>query len=203
MSKISKEVQARADAKRAGRKRNFATVFYPESVSEDWKNILSDLHIPIFISPFHDKDKNSTGEPKKPHFHVLFMFDAPKTKEQVKAIIESISGVGCEDVNTLRGYARYLCHLDNPEKEQYNSSDVISMGGADYRSVIGLATDKYIAIGEMIDFCEENDLYSYCKLLTYARFNREDWFRVLCDNGTMVMIQYLKSRSWTNERCLK
>lgn len=200
MTTSRKEVQARADAKRAGRKRNFATVVYPESAAEDWQSILSDLHIPIFISPLHDKDKNATGEPKKPHFHVLFMFDAPKTEEQVKAILGAIKGVGCEDVNTLRGYARYLCHLDNPEKEQYSTNDVVAMGGADYRGVIGLATDKYTAIGEMIDFCQENDLYSYCELLMYSRVHREDWFRVLCDSGTMVMLEFLKSRSWTNEK---
>ena len=59
-------------------------------------------------------------------------------------IFEKIGGVGCQRINVVRGYARYLCHLDNPEKAQYNISDVISLGGADYQEVISLASDKYI-----------------------------------------------------------
>lgn len=182
------------------RTRNYATVVYPDSAPVDWQDILSGLFVPAFISPLHDSDMNPTGEPKKPHYHVVIMFDNVKTMEQAKEIFEKIGGVGCEKVNSIRGYARYLCHLDNPEKAQYDQSNVRSMCGADYPSVIGLATDKYKAIGEMIDFCQEHNIYSYSDLLEYSRYNHFDWFRVLCDNGTVVIKEYLKSRLWTLER---
>jgi hypothetical protein len=87
--------------------------------------------------------------------------------------------------------------LDNPEKAQYPVEDVRAMCGADYTNVIGLVTDKYKAIGEMIDFCELHDIYSYSDLLKYARMEKFEWFRVLCDNGTIVIKEYLKSRLWT------
>lgn len=183
-----------------GRTRNFATVVYPESASENWQDILASQFIPAFISPLHDKDINPTGEPKKAHYHVLIMFDSVKTKEQAEEIFNLIGGVGCEKVNSIRGYARYLCHLDNPEKAQYEQSEVRSMGGADYVGTIGLVIDKYKAISEMIDYCKENNIISYSDLLEYCRLERFDWFRVLCDNGTVVMKEYLKSKSWTNER---
>lgn len=180
-----------------GRARNFATVVYPDSAPCDWQNILSDCFVPVFISPLHDKDVNPTGDAKKSHWHVLIMFDGVKTKEQASDIFNKIGGVGCEVVQSIRGYSRYLCHLDNPEKVQYNQEDVRSMCGADYPATIGLVTDKYKAIGEMIDFCEENDIISYSELLKYCRMEHFDWFRVLCDNGTVVMKEYLKSKSWT------
>lgn len=183
-----------------GRTRNFATVIYPDSAPEGWKEILSDQFVPAFISPLHDKDTNPTGESKKPHYHVLIMFDSVKTKEQAEDIFKRIGGVGCEVVQSIRGYSRYLCHLDNPEKAQYNQEDVRSMCGADYNGTIGLITDKYKAIGEMIDFCIANNIYSYSQLLEYCRMERFDWFRVLCDNGTVVIKEYLKSRSWTNNK---
>lgn len=189
-----------ADEKKAsgrGRTRNFATVVYPESAPDGWQEILSQQFVPAFISPLHDKDVNPTGEPKKPHYHVVLMFDGVKTREQAQDIISKINGVGCEVVQSIRGYARYLCHLDNPEKAQYKQEDVRSLCGADYPGTIGLVTDKYKAIGEMIDFCEDNGIYSYSELLKYCRMERFDWFRVLCDNGTVVMKEYLKSKSWT------
>ena len=182
----------------AGRTRNFATVVYPESAPENWQTILGEHCVPAFISPLHDKDINPTGEQKKEHYHVLIMFEGVKTLEQAKEIIDSIGGVGVEKVNSLRGYARYLCHLDNPEKEQYNTSDVRSMAGADYMGVIGLAIDRYVAIGEMMDYCELNNVVSYAELLRYCRSERFDWFRVLCDSGTFVIKEYLKSKRWTD-----
>lgn len=179
------------------RTRNFACVVYPESAPYNWQDILSDQFVPAFISPLHNKDLNPTGEVKKEHYHVMIMFDSVKTSEQAKVIFDLIGGVGCEVVNSTRGYARYLCHLDNPEKAQYNIDDVRCLSGADYANVISLVTDKYKAIGEMIDFCQANNIFSYAVLLEYCRMERFDWFRVLCDNGTVVIKEYLKSRSWT------
>lgn len=182
-----------------GRTRNYATVVYPESAPEGWQDILSQQFVPAFISPLHDKDINPTGEPKKPHYHVVIMFEGVKTREQAMEIFAKIGGVGCEVVQSIRGYSRYLCHLDNPEKAQYKQEDVRSLCGADYPGVIGLVTDKYKAIGEMIDYCKDNNIYSYSDLLEYCRMDRFDWFRVLCDNGTVVMKEYLKSRRWTDD----
>ena len=179
------------------RYRNFATVVYPESAPDNWKSVLSDFHVPAFISPLHNVDLNPTGEKKKDHYHVIIYFDGAKSVDQAQEIFNAIGGVGCEVVQTLRGYARYLCHMDNPEKAQYKIEDVIALCGADYNGIIGLAIDKYKAIGEMIDFCEDNNIFSYSDLLIYCRSNRFDWFRVLCDNGTIVMKEFLKSRSWT------
>lgn len=178
------------------RTRNWATVVYPESAPDKWKEILQDTHVTAFISPLHDADVNPDGTPKKAHYHVLLAFDGPKTPEQADRIFKKIGGVGREKVSSLRGYARYLCHLDNPEKHQYDMAAVVLINGADYKSAISLPTDKYNAIREMIAYCSANQIYSYADLLCYAAEHREDWFRVLCDSGTLVMTTYLKSLQW-------
>lgn len=180
-----------------GRTRNFATVVYPESAPADWQDILARNLIPAFISPLHDKDVNPNGEPKKPHYHVMLMFDGVKTPEQVSEVFNSIGGVGCEVVQSIRGYARYLCHLDNPEKVQYDTSDVRCLAAADYIGTIGLAIDKYKALGEMQDFCEQYNVVSFYALAKYARSERSDWHRILCDCGAVFMREYLQSRKWS------
>lgn len=182
-----------------GRTRNFATVVYPESAPADWVSILGEHCIPAFISPLHDKDINPGGESKKEHHHVILMFDSVKTKEQAEAVFATIGGVGCEIVQSIRGYARYLCHLDNPEKAQYNTEEVRCYGGADYISTIGLAIDKYKAISEMEDFCEKYNIVSYYHLNKYARVHRPDWHRVLCESATLHMREFIKSMKWTRD----
>lgn len=182
-----------SEKKSNSRTRNYATVVYPESAPEMWQTILADFKIPAFISPLHDSDKNANGEDKKPHYHVMIMYDNVKTEEQAREVFEKIGGVGCERVNSIRSYARYLCHLDNPDKHQYNTEDVKQFCGADYYAIIGTVADKYNAIREMCEFCATNGITEYCDLMFYCMSERDDWFRVLCDNGSFVMDKFLKS----------
>ena len=182
------------------RTRNYATVVYPESAPTNWMSILEEHCVPAFVSPLHDKDVDSENKPKKEHYHVMILFEGCKTKEQAQEIFDSIGGVGVEAVKNSRAYARYLCHLDNKDKYQYDIEAVISLSGADYNIMISLAKDKYTAIGEMIEFCLANDMISYAMLLLYAKKNRFDWFKILCDSGSITMVQFLKSRSWELER---
>lgn len=174
----------------------WATIVYPESAPEHWKNLLSDAIVPALISPLHDKDINPTGELKKDHYHVILMYDSLKSSNQAKEIIDIIGGVGCERVNSIRGYARYLCHLDNPEKYRYNEDDVSSLCGVDYFNLINLPTDNFAMIIEIMDWCDENEIFGFASLLRYSRVHRSDWFRLLCSSGTYVIKEYLKSAKW-------
>lgn len=178
------------------RTRAWATIVYQESAPDGWRETLQSYMVQAFVSPLHDSDKKDDGTLKKPHYHVLMMYDGVKTPEQAREIFESFGGVGCEPVQSVRGYARYLCHLDNPEKHQYSPDDVSAYCGADYISAIDQQADKYAAIAQMMQWVAANDVVAYSDLLEYAATNRPDWFRVLCDCGTMVIIEYIKSRSW-------
>lgn len=178
--------------------RNFATVVYPDSVNtpENWLEILSSFCVPAFAI-MHDKDINPDGSIKKTHYHVMVMFEGPKTSEQVSKLFDKIGGVGLEVINSLRGYARYLTHMDNPEKHRYSSQDVLSFCGADYDEIIGLPSDKYKVLKEMISWIKESRCYSFSELIDYSAVYRDDWFRVLSDSGTVMIKEYLKSAHWT------
>lgn len=188
--------EKKSKSRGSGRTRNYACVVYPDSAPNDWLNIISESKIPVFISPLHDKDVNPTGEAKKPHHHVMAMFDSVKTKEQASEFFISFGGVGCEVINSIRGYSRYLCHLDNPEKAQYSLDDVTSFGGADYMHAIGTMADKAKSIREMVAFIEENDIICFADLFCYASINRSDWFDTLINSGAYVIKEYIKSRTW-------
>lgn len=178
------------------RARNFATIVYPESAPADWMDTLRDQHIPAFVSPLHDRDLLKDGTKKKDHFHVMLMFDGKKSTEQVREMFELFGGVGVEVVGSMRGYARYLCHLDDPQKAAYNIDFVTQIAGANYADVIGLAIDKRTAIAEMQEYCVANDVNEFSALMDYAAENRPDWHNVLCTSGTVVMSAYLASRRY-------
>lgn len=178
------------------RTRNWATVLYPESAPKNWREILADQHIPALVSPLHNRDLDADGELKKPHFHVMLLYEGLKTQVQATEVFRTIGGVGAEMIASVRAYARYLIHADNPEKAQYDANEVAAYSGANYLDLISLPADKYTAIAEMIDYAEGNGVLSFAELVLYARKNRKDWFRILCDSGSVILIQYMKSRYW-------
>ncbi len=178
------------------RVRLWATVVYPESAPENWKNTLRDLFIPCYISPLHDKDVNADKTPKKPHYHVLMIFEGKKSRKQIADITAKFGGVGQEDVKSKRGYARYLCHLDNPEKAQYSIDDVTALGGLDYEQDIGIVINRYKVINEMREFVGANNITYFSDLIDYAAENEPQWYRVLCDNGAYIMKEYIKSNAY-------
>ena len=187
------------------RSRNFECIVYDESAPENWLNILKDEKIPSFVI-YHDKDIQENGEKKKPHYHVILMFEGVKNIDQIKEIFKRFGGVFPEDeslfrrqcvINSLRSAARYLCHYDNADKYQYSASDVICLGGADYLSICELAQDKYLAIQEMMLYCKENYITCFADLMEYSAKMRFDWFRCLCDSSAIIMREYLKSLHWS------
>lgn len=180
--------------------------FYPEGnppAPENWKEIIADWLVDCLVSPLHDRDVNPDGSPKKPHWHGILSFDSLKSPEQVAELVAPLNGPKPIKPNgTMRNCAAYLTHANNPEKAQYSPGDVLSFGGIDYREALLRTADKYGYIGEMMDWCDEQGVRSYANLLRFARKEREEWFRCLCDNGTYVMKEYLKTASFDERQNL-
>ena len=112
------------------RYRTIAFLSYPENQPLD--NLLDKIkesHIPAFVSPLHSPDEKHS----KPHYHVLLMFDTQRGVNYLHDLVLSLGGAnGFFITPPKRQYARYLVHLDDPDKEQFTES-VIALNGADFR----------------------------------------------------------------------
>lgn len=177
--------------------RNWAFILYDDSAPKNWAEILDDMHVRALVSPLHDRDVfTNTGELKKAHRHVLVAYDGPVTEKVATERLSVFGGTRPQAVESLSGYARYLVHMDNPEKAQYESADVMQFGGIDFFEVVQTNCDRLSAIAEMQEYCDDNDVVSFAELCRYARNSRRDWFMYLCNSATVVMRDYLKARSW-------
>lgn len=170
--------------------RNWAFVVYPESAPDGWGDLLSDTHIPAFISPLHDRDTDENGEVKKAHYHIVLMFDGPITQQRANGIIAPFGGTkSAEYIKSLRGYVRYLAHLDNPNKAQYDPSEIIALNGADLADTLkgNLSdSDKYSMIGEIMNYCEDTATYEFSALVQYAVHEKQDWLPVIVNKAYFV-----------------
>lgn len=139
------------------RGRNWWIVVYPESLPENWKEIISTE--PVAISPLHDKDVNADGTKKKPHYHIVFNYKGNKSFEQMDEMARVLRAPIPERISGLTGAVRYLTHMDNPEKYQYDNTEIQVFGGFDLESCLALSTgDKRQALKEMLGFISDNNI---------------------------------------------
>lgn len=177
------------------RTRNWTFVVYPESAPEDWREIIDDLHVPWIESPLHDKDVNPDGEIKKPHWHVMIMFSSNKSYNQIREITMKLRSPNPQKVANAKGMVRYFAHLDNPEKFQYDKTEIIEHAGADVSPYLAVTSaERYELIREMMSFVKEKKIIEMKDLLDYAMNERfDDWFPLLCDNSAYIMDSYIRS----------
>lgn len=189
-------------APKDGRTRNWTFVLYPESAPSNWRDVLDELHCQWIESPLHECDTNPDGECKKAHIHILMLFEGKKSYEQVKTIIEPLNCTIPQICHDARGLVRYMAHLDNPEKFQYSTSDILGHGGADVLEYLKPnSAARYELVREMIDFIANQNITEFQDLMDYAAHERfDDWFPLLCDNSAFVVGQYIKSQRHRSER---
>ncbi len=82
-----------------------------------------------FFAAFHDRDRDIFGKPKPEHFHVMVLFDEDREAFPVCELFQAMEGAhNLQPVTSAHMYARYLCHLDNPDKVRYCPDEVIWRG---------------------------------------------------------------------------
>lgn len=158
---------------------------------------LEQSHVAAMVSPIHDRDTLPTGEVKKAHYHVLWRYAGVKTIAQAQEIVTLIGGAGAvEVVADYRGYARYLCHLDSPDKFQYEPGDVRCFGGADWAEVALSEAERTDALlDEIEDWIDDTGCVSYVALCRYARRYRPDWTRCVRTH-TVHLSALIRSAYW-------
>lgn len=176
------------------KERYWTFIVYPESVKENWKETIQQLGIQAAISPLHDKDINPDGEKKKPHYHVLLVWNGPTTYKRVASITEEIGGTIPQKVLSPVGMIRYLTHEDNPEKYQYNKQEITTINGLDPQDFVGLTKSQELQMKiAVIDLIKNLKLNYYNKLIDYLKENKmEDMFDIVSRN-TMFFKEYLIS----------
>ncbi|MDL2248766.1 replication protein [Tyzzerella sp. OttesenSCG-928-J15] len=199
------ERKKRYDEKRAGqRTRNWAVIFYPDDLPENWTSLVDELHVKWIQSPIHDNDFNADGKPKKPHYHTLFMFGVIKTAEQVeqmfieifgKSETDSIIGVAPPQLAIDRcAVVRYMAHMDNPDKAQYDVADIIGHNGADVAEVLKYsATETREMIVAMEEYIEENNIIELADFSKAIRYEYPEWHTIVATKMTIYFNAFIRS----------
>ena len=182
--------------------RNWAFVMYPESMPDDWYEVLQMTGLPFAISPLHDKDLDPTGEEKKAHYHVICYYENQTTQKNVKeSVTDLVNGTIPIKRESMSGMYRYHLHLDNPDKYQYddrdrifiNAFDVSKVDSLTYTEVSKILIDiqKLICTEHILEYADLLDI-----LLDSDMLNMWDVAR----NHTMFLNSYITSRRYKTKQ---
>ena len=176
--------------------RSWAFVIYPDSLPENWQEIITETGLPMAISPLHDKDINPDGEEKKPHYHVICYYENATTLNNVKTnVCDKLNGTIPIKLESMRGMYRSHLHLDNPEKYQYDDRDRQFFNGFDIDLCNKLTrTETIKLISEIQSFIRDNEIYEYSDLLDCLSDNDLIVLKEVAYLNTVVIKSYIDSR---------
>jgi len=180
------------------KKRFHTFIIYPESLPDDWKEILSGFRLPMAISPLHDKDevdeKNLTDEQKelikkgekvykKAHYHVIYVSKNPVTTDAVRKRLQRALGKDSVNlvqlVDNLFGMYEYLTHESETAKKAgkhvYDSKDIMLLNDFRIENYDALSPEeaKDISI-RLVDIVVDNDIMNMRELLRYLEAHKDD-----------------------------
>lgn len=169
--------------------RYWAFVMYPDSMPDNWVEIIRNTGLPMALSPLHNLDLDPTGDEKKAHYHVIVYYDGPTTLNQVyENVCKPLNATIPIKLESMRGMYRYHIHLDNPDKYQYDDRDREFFNGFDVSSVSALSTtEEFKVLREILQFIRDNRLTEYYDLLNQLTDNELfDMFEVACKKAGVI-----------------
>lgn len=181
-------------------------MMYQDSFNPNFYNVLVETKEKAFYV-YHSKDILESGELKKPHYHVLVMFENSRSISTAEKIAKEC---GCannkiEIIQKTYAYARYLCHLDQPDKYLYKINEVVNLNGADYKefilSKVSKKNNKIRVIKEISDFIRKNSIDFYSDFVDYCCMYNDEWLEFLTTYSGRWIKEYIKSRSFAELSC--
>ena len=177
------------------KKRNWALIAYPDSLPDDWLQILADTGLQVAISPLHDSDVNPDGEPKKAHYHLILYYPGHQTYNAVKTLADSLHCPIPKPLESIRGAYRYFTHLDNPEKFQYDASLIHCLNGFSILDYVELTKSEVLRIKQDLQgFIRAQNVMEYSDLMDALQdAGNTDYYDVASSN-TYFFEKYISSR---------
>lgn len=146
-------------------------VIYPDSLPADWKENLS-KQVEFTISPLHDKDFTAKNEPKKAHYHVICVWPNATTWGNAFTLCNIMNCPCCIPCSNLRLSYDYFTHKNDPNKAQYDPSEIEDCNGFAISKYAALTSQEVNStIKDLTLLCRELNITDYSMLMFYLYDN--------------------------------
>lgn len=160
--------------------RTFTASLKPAWTNDKLKDFINSMSgVAVVWGITHDKDTDIDGLLVDPHTHLVIDYKTPRRITTIANLLEVDTNF-IEIVKNKRGIIRYLTHLDDKQKYQYDPNSVITNSAVPYTDYVlsGTLTDKdiadYILSGrgmDLIGLVEPNRLSAIQRFLHFDSSN--------------------------------
>lgn len=160
--------------------RTFTASLKPAWTNDKLKDFINSMSgVAVVWGITHDKDTDIDGLLVDPHTHLVIDYKTPRRITTIANLLEVDTNF-IEIVKNKRGIIRYLTHLDDKQKYQYDPNSVITNSAVPYTDYVlsGSLTDKdiadYILSGrgmDLIGLVEPNRLSAIQRFLHFDSSN--------------------------------
>lgn len=170
--------------------RYWSAIGWVESLPDDYQERLRNSNIQCVISPLHDSDiVEKTGVLKKPHYHVLLLWDGPTTFENVQEFcIQMGLGTYIERVRSVKNILDYLTHDSYSSKGKYHY---------DVKNIVWINCNinDFININfrQIVKYIRENKINQFSKLVDKLFDNMENDLLEYVSKNTYFVNTYISS----------
>lgn len=178
-------------------------IVYDDSAPRDWIHQLDMTGLKIAISPYHDKDiiEGTIDELKKPHWHVLIVWDNKTTYKHACSFSDMLNCPRPKRKDSLQGAFEYHTHKNHADKYQYDDKDRILLNGLTRSSIIKLSVaDVRRITQEVISIIRTIGLYEYGFLIDYLVDNQLYEYFDYVSTHTLFFDRYITSRRHSNKK---
>ena len=181
--------------------RNFLGVLYPDSESYICEEVLGllDATFKEWAYVLHDKDTDDEGNPKKPHIHWIGKRASPVPISTISNSL-GVPNNSVEFCNRWKQSARYLIHLDSPDKEAYLPSDIVS--NFEISKYLSEMSDLDMA-KKILDYVETEHPVSLHTLIKWCMSNG-CWSEYRRSSGTWIVLlnqMKMEESNYENAHC--
>lgn len=192
-----------------GKSAQWLTMIYPESEKKGWRNVFAKIGGRAIISPLHDRDVweadeigdrerekgIKAGDIKKPHHHVMLLWQGNTTQKNAQMYVDIIGGVGCFRPMSVTGSVRYFTHVEYPKKAQYDYKDIeiIGITADDLKKLYETESDYYLNLDGLLDFITSHRITSLHKLTNWCRKYNRDWYKIINEKNRQNILAYCRS----------
>lgn len=128
----------------------------------------------------HDCDSTENGEKKVSHYHVLLLTDTKQGKSKWLDTLSAMfsflprEAITVSPVQSERSCNRYLIHIDDPEKFQYDRARVFASNPKRFERALEEVKDTNPSWDTICSWNTEEDIYNCVGMSTYHKA-KEVW----------------------------
>lgn len=163
-------------------------MYTPEDVRA-WLKRNPDVYDPETgdIAPENVDRVPKVGDPKKSHIHLMLRSKGARTGKWWSSVFEEFGLTIRENswavVGNVDSTIRYMAHLDNHEKAQYDALDVLGFGGIDLSPLVTTTgSEKLRILVDLQEYVLANGIKTYRSLVNYA-FGTHNVDYIACVTG--------------------